>query len=45
MYKLLRKFANTWPIRYIQNTTASIKEILTILGYAEPRAFVRTFKK
>jgi len=32
-------------VHYMQNSNSSIKEISTILGYAEPSAFVRAFKK
>lgn len=32
-------------IHYVKNSTSSIKEISSILGYSEPSGFVRAFKK
>ncbi len=43
--QIVEEVRKSLAIHYIQNSTSSVKEISTILGYAEPSAFVRAFKK
>ncbi|QNL51863.1 AraC family transcriptional regulator ligand-binding domain-containing protein [Olivibacter sp. SDN3] len=43
--QIVEEVRKSLAIHYIQNSTSSIKEISSILGYAEPSGFVRAFKK
>lgn len=43
--QIVEEVRKSLAIHYMQNTTSSVKEISIILGYAEPSAFVRAFKK
>lgn len=43
--QVVEEVRKSLAIYYIQNSTSSIKEISSILGYAEPSGFVRAFKK
>lgn len=43
--QIVEEVRKSLAIHYMRNSTSSVKEISTILGYAEPSAFVRAFKK
>ena len=43
--QIVEKVRKSLAVHYMQNSSSSVKEISTILGYAEPSAFVRAFKK
>jgi len=43
--QIVEEVRKTLAIQYIMNSTSSIKEISYTLGYSEPSAFVRAFKK
>ena len=43
--QIVEEVRKSLAIHYMQNGTSSVKEISSILGYAEPSAFVRAFKK
>lgn len=43
--QIVEEVRKSLAIHYMQNGALSVKEISTTLGYAEPSAFVRAFKK
>ncbi|MGO1596104.1 MAG: AraC family transcriptional regulator ligand-binding domain-containing protein [Sphingobacterium sp.] len=43
--QIISEVRKSLAIDYIRNTNSSIKEISVVLGYSEPSAFVRAFKK
>lgn len=43
--QIVEEVRKTLAIQYIMNSSSSIKEISFTLGYSEPSAFVRAFKK
>ncbi len=42
---IVEEVRKTLAIHYIENSSSSVKEIAAIIGYSEPSAFVRAFKK
>lgn len=42
---IMEEVRKSLAIHYIENSSTSIKEISSVMGYSEPSAFVRAFKK
>ena len=43
--RIVEEVRKSLAIHYVQTSSSSVKEISSILGYAEPSGFVRAFKK
>lgn len=43
--QIVEEVRKSLAVHYIENSSSSVKEISIVLGYSEPSAFVRAFKK